>query len=148
MMMKLIWLVFLILFVVAELLTMGLTTIWFAGGALVALIVSFISSNAVLQLIVFVVVSVLLLLVTRPLAKKYFSNRIVKTNIDDMVGKKAKVVFTIDNVNATGYVSINGVEWLARSYDDAVKFNEGDLVRVVKVDGVKLIVKAYTATEE
>ena len=97
MMMKLIWLVFLILFVVAELLTMGLTTIWFAGGALVALIVSFISSNAVLQLIVFVVVSVLLLLVTRPLAKKYFSNRIVKTNIDDMVGKKAKVVFTIDN---------------------------------------------------
>ena len=140
-MMIYVWLGLFILFISVELATMGLTTIWFAGGAVVALIASFFTDNIVVQIVLFGIVSVVLLIFTRPIATKYLNNRTVKTNIDEIIGKTAKVLFTIDNINSTGYVSVDGMDWSARSYDDSVTFAEGSLVTVIRVEGVKLIVK-------
>ena len=141
-MMIYVWLGLFILFISVELATMGLTTIWFAGGAVVAFIASFFTDNIVVQIVLFGIVSVVLLIFTRPIATKYLNNRTVKTNIEEIIGKTAKVLFTIDNINSTGYVSVDGMDWSARSYDDSVTFAEGSLVTVIRVEGVKLIVKS------
>lgn len=135
------WLVLFIIFVLIEIITLGLTTIWFAGGSLIALIASLFGADLVVQVILFLVVSLLLLIFTRPYAKKFINNNTTKTNVEEISGKTAKVIEVIDNFNATGLVMLNGLEWTARAKDNSV-IPKGSIVIVEEVEGVKLIVRA------
>lgn len=134
------WLAALIIFLVAEIITLGLTSIWFAGGALVSFIASFLGANLVVQIILFFVVSIVLVVVTRPLASKYFNKNRTKTNIDAVVGKRGFVVTEIDNLKGQGEISLAGQVWTARSADNSVIGKDIE-VEVVAIEGVKLIVK-------
>lgn len=134
------WLIVFVVFAALELVSVGMTCIWFAVGALAACVTSLFTGNWIIQSIVFIIVTVLFLLFLRPLAVKYVNNKTEKTNVDSIIGRTAKVVTEIDNVNAKGMVVIDGVEWTARSKDDRVIPKE-TLVDVVEVSGVKVIVK-------
>ena len=136
-----VWLVLLVILIVIELVTMGLTTIWFAGGALAAALVSIPGTPVVLQLIVFLIVSLVLLFFTRPVAVKYFNKDRVRTNIEGMIGRQAIVVSEINNVEGIGQVNTGGMEWSARSSYHDVVLPVGAVVTVLGVDGVKLIVE-------
>lgn len=136
-----IWLVILVILIVIELLTMGLTTIWFAGGALAAALISIPETPLVLQIVVFLVVSLLLLYFTRPIAVKYFNKDRVRTNIEGMIGRQAIVVSEINNVEGIGQVNTGGMEWSARSSYNNIILPAGTVVTVLGVDGVKLIVE-------
>lgn len=135
------WLVLLIVCIVIEVLTMGLTTIWFAGGALIAILAALLYAPVFVQVILFFLVSLLMLFFTRPIAVKYFNRDRVKTNVESMVGRQAIVVSEIDNVQAVGQVTINGQEWSARSWDDKQRIPVGTVVNIVAISGVKLIVR-------
>ena len=136
-----VWLAVLIVAIIVEIITMGLTSIWFAGGALIALIAAALNGPLWLQIACFVVVSVLLLVFTRPIAIKYFNKGRVRTNAEGIVGKKAIVVSTVDNLQGIGQVSVEGQEWSARSADDGSVLEQGSVVEVVAISGVKLICK-------
>jgi len=136
-----IWLIALVLLLLIELATMGLTTIWFAGGALVAMFFALADMSVFMQLTVFLVVSLVLLFFTRPLAVKYFNRERVKTNVDDLVGKQAIVLTDIDNLQGTGQVSLNGMEWTARAWEEGKHISEGAVVTVKAIRGVKLLVE-------
>lgn len=139
--MTVVWLVILVALVVIELLTMGLTTVWFAGGALAATLASLLHLPIVLQVILFLVVSALLLYFTRPLAVKYFNKDRVRTNAESLVGRQAIVISEIDNLEGTGQVNVGGMEWTARTKADGVVLPVGAVVIVLAIDGVKLIVE-------
>ena len=115
------WLIVLVVLVVIELLTMGLTTIWFAGGALVATIAAVFNTPFFVQVILFLVVSVVLLFFTRPLAVKYFNKDRVRTNAESLVGRQAIVISEIDNLQGIGQVNVGGMEWSARTRIDGVR---------------------------
>ncbi len=135
-----IWLAALVVLLIAEALTLGLTTIWFAGGALIALVAALLGANVWVQLGIFLTVSLVLLIFTRPLALRYMNKSTLKTNVDSLAGEQGIVSETIDNLEATGKVKLNDVFWMARSEDGSI-INEGTVVEIVRVDGVKLIVK-------
>ena len=135
------WMVILIICIVIEVLTLGLTTIWFAAGALVAIFAALLYAPIFVQVILFLLVSLTLLFFTRPIAVKYFNRDRVKTNVESMVGRQAIVIGEIDNVQATGQVTVSGQEWSARSWDDKVRIPAGAVVVVVAISGVKLIVR-------
>lgn len=139
--MNYLWLALLIALAATEAATMGLTTIWFAGGSLVAFIASVLGAPLWLQGTLFLSTSVLLLIFTRPIAVRYVNSRTIKTNIDALTGKTAKVIETIDNINGTGHVFIKGLEWTARTETEGVVIEAGELVTVLRIEGVKLIVK-------
>ncbi|MBR5317588.1 MAG: NfeD family protein [Lachnospiraceae bacterium] len=136
-----VWLAALAVFVVIEIATMGLTTIWFAGGALVALVLAMLQVSFYVQIGAFLVISIVLLVSTRPLAMKFFNQERVKTNIDSIIGKKAIVLAEINNLKEEGKVSVNGMEWSARAYEDGCVIPAGAVVEVKEIRGVKLIVK-------
>lgn len=136
------WLILLILFIVIEVPTMGLTTIWFAGGALIAVFAFLLGAPVWLQVLLFFVVSLLLLFFTRPIAVKYFNKDRIKTNVESMVGRQAIVTSEIDNIQGIGQVTVGGQEWSARSWDNQVRITPGVVVVVVAINGVKLVVKA------
>ena len=136
-----VWLTILVVLVVIELITMGLTTIWFAGGALVAALISIPGTPLALQVLIFLVVSALLLYFTRPIAVKYFNRDRVRTNVESMVGRQAIVISEINNVEGTGQVNTGGMEWSARSSYHDIILPVGAVVTVLGVDGVKLIVE-------
>ena len=135
------WLVLLIVAIVVEVLTMGLTTIWFAGGALVAILAAMLHLPIWLQIILFAGVSLTLLFFTRPVAVKYFNRDRIKTNVESRVGRQAVVTGEIDNIQGIGQVTLSGQEWSARSTDEKVRIPVGSVVNVVSVSGVKLIVR-------
>lgn len=135
-----IWLVVLLVCLAVEFATLGLTSIWFAGGALLALLVSLVGGPLWLQFELFVVVSVVLLIFTRPIATRYFNKNRAKTNIDSVIGKQAIVTMQIDNIKGTGQIISGGIEWTARSLDGSV-IEEGAVVSIEKIEGVKAIVK-------
>ncbi len=137
----LIWIILLVAFVVIEVLTMGLTTIWFAGGALAAAIMAALHLPSYVQIATFIVVSIVLIFFTRPIAVRYFNKDRVKTNAESIVGKKAIVTGAIDNIKAQGQVTVSGMEWSARSVSDDVNIAEGTVVTIVAISGVKLIVE-------
>lgn len=137
---SIIWLVVLAILLVIEFLTLGLTTVWFAGGALVAFLASLAGGPLWLQLLLFIAVSVVLLLFTRPLAMKYLNKDVQKTNVDSIPGQKGIVTATIDNLKAEGQVTIQGMEWTARAKNGNT-IEKGKVVRVTAVEGVKLIVE-------
>ena len=140
-MMMIIWLVVLIIAIVVEVLTMGLTTIWFAGGALIAIIATLIHAPVAVQVILFFAVSLLLLLFNRPVAVRYFNRDRVRTNVESLVGRQAIVVSEIDNLQGIGQVTVSGQQWSARSFHDKVTIPVGAVVNVMSIHGVKLIVK-------
>ena len=135
-----VWLIALIAFVVIEIATMGLTTIWFAGGALVALVLAMFNTSFYVQLGAFFVISIILLVGTRPLAIKFFNQKREKTNVDSMIGKQAIVVAEIDNLREEGQVILNGMEWSARAYEEGKIIPTGAVVEVKEIRGVKLMV--------
>ncbi|MCI9447715.1 MAG: NfeD family protein [Lachnospiraceae bacterium] len=134
------WLFIVVVMAVIEIITLGLTTIWFAGGALVAFVASLLGANLAVQVALFVVVSVGLLALTRPLAVKFLNKGRESTNAESLIGKKAVVKQEIDNLNARGQVSVNGQEWTARSLEDKV-IKEGKTVEIAEISGVKLMVR-------
>lgn len=139
--MMIFWLVVLILSIGVEVISLGLTSIWFAGGALIAVIAAAFSAPVVVQIILFFLVSLVLLIFTRPIAVKYFNRERVKTNVESLVGKQAIVISEIDNLQGIGQVTVGGQEWSARSYDDRLNLPVGMVVEIVAINGVKLIVR-------
>ena len=137
------WIVLFVILLVVEIVTLGLTTIWFAGGALTGFIAANLGAPIWLQIVLFLVISVLLLVVTRPVAVKYLNQKRVKTNYEGVIGKVVKVTEKIDNFNSTGAAVCNGQDWTARAEDEKDVFEPGTLVKVVNVSGVKLIVAEY-----
>ncbi len=135
------WVVVLIVMIAIELATMGLTTIWFAGGALAAAIAAAFSLPLWFQILLFLVVSLLLMIFTRPIAVKYFNKDRVRTNVESLVGRQAIVISEIDNLQGIGQVTVGGQEWSARSEDDKVRMDVGAVVDIVAVSGVKLVVR-------
>ena len=135
-----VWLMTLVVFVVVEIATMGLTTIWFAGGSLIALLLAVFETSFYMQLGVFLIVSIALLVVTRPLALKYFNKSVEKTNAEGLIGKQAIVVTQIHNLKEEGQVMIGGMEWSARAYEENGIIASGSVVEVKEIRGVKLIV--------
>jgi len=138
------WLVLLILFLAAEGATAAVTTIWFAAGALIAMIAAALGAQLWLQVILFIVISIALLLALRPILKKYITPRQAKTNIDALIGAKGVVLEEIDNLNGTGKVKLNGMEWTARSAAGTV-IPAGSVIRVEKIEGVKAVVSLQNA---
>lgn len=137
--MSVVWLVAIVVFVVAEAATLGLTSIWFACGALLAMIMALFGASIWWQLIMFIVGSAVLLGSTRKWVSKLKLGR-VKTNADRIIGQQGVVIQTIDNQAAQGQVRISGQVWTARSESDA-PIAEGCNVEVLKISGVKAIVK-------
>ena len=119
-----IWLVLLVAFILLEIATVGLLTIWFAGGALAAFFVSVAQGGVAVQVIVFLIVSLVLVLLIRPLAQKKFNSEHIRTNAQTLIGEEAVVIEPIDNLLSTGRVMIRGQEWAARSVDEKQKFKK------------------------
>lgn len=139
--MTLFWLVSMVVLFIIEAATVNLVTIWFAFGALAALIVSLAHGQLYLQVIAFVFVSVVTLIPTRALAKKYFDKKKPQaTNADAVIGRDCTVTEDIDNLGGTGAVKCMGKEWTARSLSGE-NFHSGEVVKAVAIEGVKLIVK-------
>lgn len=135
-----IWIALIVIFAVLEIVTVGLTSIWFAGGALAALLAYAVGLNELWQLIIFVAVSLILLFFTRPWAMKYLKPRLVKTNYEDAIDKNVCVTETIDNMKRTGTAVLKGQEWTARAYEDGRIFEEGTIVKVKEIRGVTMYV--------
>ena len=121
--------------------TMALTTVWFAGGAIVAFLFSLFDTSIEVQLAAFVIVSFLLLFLTRPLAAKYVNSQTIKTNADGLVGSKARVTAQINNDLGTGSVVVAGQEWTARTKEPDDTYPVGTMVEIKEIQGVKLIVE-------
>ena len=136
------WLILFIALLLIEIFTMGLTTIWFAGGALAAFVAALLGDALWLELVLFCGVSLVLLFVTRPVAMKWLNKDRVMTNVESMPGQTAVVTKPIRNLQGEGEVQVGGVPWTARTEDDGVELEEGTLVKVLRVSGVKLIVEA------
>jgi membrane protein implicated in regulation of membrane protease activity len=138
-----IWLGLLVIFLVVEIATVGLTSIWLAGGALAALILDIAGLNIWWQIGVFIVISFILLIFTRPFAVKYINSHHEKTNYEGIIGKVVRITEKVDNLQNTGTAVVNGLEWTTRTELDGEILNPGDLAKVVNISGVKLIVKKY-----
>ena len=137
--MSIVWLVLMVLLLIVEALTAPLVCIWFALGALAALISALFGAAVWLQAVWFLAVSLLTLWLTRPLALKYLNNRKVATNADRVIGAEAVVTEEIDNIAGTGAVHVDGHEWSARSASGG-RLAKGSVVKVERIEGVKLIV--------
>jgi membrane protein implicated in regulation of membrane protease activity len=135
------WVVLMVVLLIIELITVGLTTIWFAAGSLAALIAYGCGLDLIWQVAIFLVVSLVLLYFTRPWAIKYINPHHIKTNYEEAVGQLVKIVETVDNQAGTGTAILNGLEWTARSVDDSIVFSVDSMAKVVEVSGVKLIVE-------
>ena len=141
------WLALMAGLLIIEIVTLGLTTIWFAMGALVAFLAALAGLNLGIQIGAFVVVSVVLLFFTRPIAVKYLNSRTTKTNAEALVGRSARVTIAINNLKSEGQVVVNGLEWTARSSVDTVTFKPEEYVTIVGIEGVKLIVEGQKKGE-
>ena len=139
-MMTIIWIAAIIIFGIAEAATAGLVSIWFVVGAVAALVATELGAALWLQFAVFLIVSILALIATRPLARKMLDKTIVPTNADRVLHHEAKVTETVDNENATGAVYIDGKTWTARSEDGNI-IPKGKMARIVRMEGVKLYVR-------
>ena len=133
------WLGLVILFLMVEAATVTMVSLWFAGGALAALVVAALGGGIVLQIIAFALVSTALLALLRPIARKHFTPKLTKTNVDSIIGMEGYVTGDIDNVAATGTVKLGAMEWTARSATGE-KISTGTLVKVEKIEGVKAFV--------
>ena len=134
-----IWLILAVVFLLAEAATVTMTSLWFAGGCLAALVVALLGGSWGLQIATALVVSAILLACLRPLVKKHLNPKLTKTNVDAVIGTRGYVISDIDNMNATGKVKLGAMEWTARS-TDGYPIQAGTLVQVDKIEGVKVFV--------
>lgn len=141
--MILVWLGLLIILVLIELLTVGLTTIWFAGGSLAAIIANLCGVGIIGQIVIFLVVSCILLIFTRPWALKYLNQNHTRTNYEGVIGKVIRITQRVDNLSQTGKSIVDGQEWTVRAKEDDEVLEKGELAKVVNISGVKLIVIKY-----
>lgn len=142
----LIWLILTIVFVVAELATVGLISIWFAAGALISLFAAMLGAPLPVQIVLFLAISIGLLLATRPLANKFINSRTQATNVDSLIGEKARVTERVSNLDLTGKAIVRGQEWTIRADNDNEIIDQGELIEVLRVSGVKLIVRKAQQT--
>ena len=139
------WLIAMIIFVVAESMTVTLVSIWFAVGALGAILVALLGGGLMLQVTVFLALAIVLLFLLRGMVRKHFSPRVTKTNVDSVVGATGIVLTPVNNIAALGQVQINGVEWSARSTSGS-HIPAGTMVRVDRIEGVKVFVSTVEET--
>ncbi len=137
--MYIIWAVAIVAFGAIEGITFQLVSIWFVFGSIAALISAFFGAPIYVQIILWIAVSVAALLLTRPIVKRKLNTKIQPTNLDRCIGENAMVIEEIDNDNALGQVKIDGKIWTARSVDEQI-IPKNSIVKVEKIDGVKLIV--------
>lgn len=142
-----IWLALLIMFALAEAATVGLVSIWFAAGSLVALLSTFFTDSIWVQITIFLAVSAATLAVARPLARKYLTPKQVATNADRVIGREAVVTEEIDNLKGCGAVSVGGITWTARS-DSGDVIPVGGTVKALRIEGVKLFVTPVPTGKE
>lgn len=140
------WLGAIVFFGVVEGVTAGLVSIWFVLGAAAALIAALLNATLTAQFAVFLIVSALALIATRPLVKKLRAGKPVPTNLDRVIGAAGRVTETVDNSIASGAVYVDGKTWTARSADDSI-LPKGQMVRIVKMEGVKLFVEKLNERE-
>ena len=140
----LVWLAALIVFGLVEAATVSMVSLWFMGGALAAMVAQLLGAGPWAQIIVFVIVSAVLLACLRPFVKKYVSPRKTATNTDALLGREAIITQTVDNLRATGTLKLDGKEWTARSADGET-LEVGTVVKIVKLEGVKLYVEPACA---
>jgi membrane protein implicated in regulation of membrane protease activity len=136
------WLLLAAIFLIVEIVSLGLTSIWFTGGSFVAAIAAACGANVTVQIVLFAVVSIVLLVLTRPLAKRHLDAKTEKTNAEALIGQTALVLQEINNRLETGQAKVNGMEWTARAGEDTEIIPPGAIVSIVDIQGVKLIVKA------
>ena len=141
--MTIFWLVLMILFLVAEGATAAITTVWFAAGALAALLAAFFGAELWLQIALFIAVSVGMLLALRPLLKKYIIPKKLRTNVDSLIGTQGIVLEPINNLAGTGRVKLGGMEWSARS-ESGESIEVGAIIKVEKIEGVKVFVSTVS----
>lgn len=142
-MLQYVWLAIFILLIIAECATVGLVSIWFAGGALVAMFFAMAGVPLGWQIVAFLLVSLLLLIFTRPFAVKHFNKKKTKTNYQSVIGSVVRITERVDNFNQTGAAMADGKEWTVRSAEENITLEKGDAALVVAVEGVKLMVKPY-----
>lgn len=142
--MQIIWLILLVVFAASEAATVGLTSIWFAAGSLMALIAALLGGPLWVQLTLFFAVSLLCLVAVRPLARRLLNSRVEPTNADRVIGEEAQVTEDVDNIHGKGAVVIRGITWSARSQDGG-PIPAGAMVRVLRIEGVKVFVEPLSA---
>lgn len=142
-----IWLVLMTVFICAEMATVSMTSLWFAAGALVAMIAGLLGAQLWLQVCLFVAVSAVLLWLLRPVAKKYFTPKLVRTNVDAVIGTEGIVIDEIDNLRSVGTVKLGALQWTARSTSGETVL-PGTRVRVDRVEGVKAFVTPVEIKEK
>lgn len=135
-----VWLIIAGLFFIGEMITVGFLVFWLGVGALIAMIVSFFTSNIIIQTTVFIVSSAILLLATKPLVKKFVDIKPTNTNAFSIIGKKALVIKEINSIQSSGQIKINGEVWTAESENNEI-IPEGSEVEILQINGVKAIVK-------
>ena len=139
------WLVMTVVFLIAEAATVTLVSLWFAAGALAAMVASLLGGGIWLQTGVFIAVSAAALTALRPLARKYLTPKLTPTNIDSVIGSVGIVTAGIDNIVSTGQVKLNGMEWTARS-TSGDPIPQGTRVTVDRIEGVKVFVSPAEIT--
>jgi len=137
---SIIWLVLAGVFFIAEIFTLGFFICWLGVGALLAMVVSFFTDSIIIQIVVFVISSIILIFSTKPLVKRFVDRKTIPTNKDSLIGKKGLVIHQIDPIKSKGQVKLNGEVWSAKSKDNTV-IEVGKEVEVEEVIGVKLVVK-------
>ena len=138
-----VWLAAMIILIIIEIVTVGLTTIWFAIGALVAIIVSMLGGGIILQMTVFLFISLGMLIFTRPLAMRYINNTRTRTNYEGIIGKVVRITQDVEKIAEKGCAVVNGQEWTVRAVNDRSRIAAGSLAKVVDIKGVRLIVEKY-----
>ena len=137
------WLVLWSILLIIEIITVGLTSIWAAGGALAALVLNLLDISLLWQVVVFFIVTFVLLYFTRPFAIRFINTRREKTNYEGIIGKTIRIAETVDNISQTGMAVVNGQEWTVRAEKENETLEPGTLAKVVNIAGVKLIVRKY-----
>jgi membrane protein implicated in regulation of membrane protease activity len=140
----LVWLVFVIAFIIGELVSVGLTSIWFAAGALIALFGAMVGAPLWVQILLFFAVSLVCLYATRPLANRFINRNVQSTNAESLIGQEIRITERVSNLDQTGSAVVNGQEWTVRTADDSDILEAGELARITAISGVKLIVEKNT----
>ena len=145
--MWLLWLIVAGFFFILEIATAGFLVCWLGVGALLAMFLSFFVDNIILQVIVFAISSILLIVLTKPLVKKFIDKKTIPTNIDSIIGKEGIVIETIDSVKGVGQVKLGGEVWSAKSFVDSAIIEKDTKVTVKEINGVKLVVEESKKSE-
>ena len=139
------WLVVFVVFAALELVSLGLTCIWFAIGALAGCVAALLGANWIVQAVVFLVVTMVVLIFIRPFAIKYVNNKAEKTNVESMAGKQGIVIVEIDNINAKGMIKVDGLEPTKEFKEYIEKEKSGE---ITMEDAKKFLDKKYKMKDE